>query len=149
MARVIDRVGAPLSKFNIDDTKLTTMMPYGAMLKIPDAATANEDAKDGHQQQQPLWVYAPFGAPAAPAVPCKKAFRSRLTEGWAKGREQSRQNRQQNGRTSAVSCLTFKSALGGGACGPLWPLSTSKELCSIRNKYARYRFRWCRCWKRG
>ena len=61
MARVIDRIGAPLSNFNIDDTKSATMMPYGAMLKIPDAATANEDAKDGHQQQQPLWVYAPFG----------------------------------------------------------------------------------------
>ena len=56
LARVIDRIGVPLSKFKIDDTKLTTMMPYGAMLKIPDAATANEDAKDGHQQQQPLWV---------------------------------------------------------------------------------------------
>ena len=114
LARVIDRIGAPLSKFKIDDTKSTTKMPYGAMLKIPDAATAIEDAKDGHQQQQPLWVYAPFGAPAAPAVPCKKAFRSRFTEGWAKGREQSRQNRQQNGRTSAVSCLTFQSALEEG-----------------------------------
>lgn len=69
LARVIDRIGAPLSKYKNDDTKTTTMMPYGAMLKIPDSATANEDPKDGYQQQQPLWVYAPFWAPAAPAVP--------------------------------------------------------------------------------
>ena len=45
------------------------MMPIDETLKIPGAATANEDPKDGHQQQQPLGVYAPLGAPASPAVP--------------------------------------------------------------------------------
>lgn len=45
------------------------MMPIGEILKILGAATANEDPKDGHPQQQPLGVYAPLGAPASPAVP--------------------------------------------------------------------------------
>jgi hypothetical protein len=48
--RVIDRIGEPFSKCKNDDTKSTTIMPIGETLKIPGAATANEDPKYCHQQ---------------------------------------------------------------------------------------------------
>ena len=34
-------------------------MPLGKALQIPGAAAATQDAKDGHQQQQPLGVTHP------------------------------------------------------------------------------------------
>jgi len=100
------------------------MMPFGETLKIPGAATATEDAKDGHQQQQPLGVTHPHGADASPAVPAGNAIRSGLAEGWAKGREQYRRNLHQHGSTSRL-VPKFQSALGGSQ--PRMPMNS---LCS-------------------
>jgi hypothetical protein len=99
------------------------MMPIGEILKILGAATANEDPKDGHPQQQPLGVYAPLGAPASPAVPAGSQSDRDLQKAGLRDESSSDETRHQNGRTSGLMPV-FQSALDGGACDSLWPLYT-------------------------